>query len=385
MRQEARVGAGPHALPGWPQPEGWRTALRLAAADPAGFIEAARALSAKHLYLLLWEQLHLRTVQRWCRHHSACRRWLPTGGGEWGLLASIRDPTTAFHILRLMGGGLRGAAKRRPWQARLPGACHGCGHPELAICWTTRTLTHQGLGWCSTCLDPDELPPDLWMAAITDAEAANPSTCARRDRLAIPGPALDLPAAPGTFATCPLCQRGEAGAEHLLTWCPATHHAWDLLGHPMGESSPRRLLQVAAWDHMAAAFLHQAAFLHTSLAGRAGMPWRSAGALLARAVRSRLAPLRLMATAEDDAASDEDGDEQAGPRRAPEGWGGWALSPLLPCGECHSARLFPASFTQLPGGAAASEFWRRQACCASSPVAQGSSAATLFGSSPSGC
>ncbi len=96
-------------------------------------------------YLLMWELLHLRTVQRWCRHRSERRRWLPTGGGEWGLLASIRDPTAAFHIIRLLG--LRGAAKRRPWQARLPGACHGCGHAVTAIRWTTRTQTHQGLGW----------------------------------------------------------------------------------------------------------------------------------------------------------------------------------------------------------------------------------------------
>ena len=101
-------------------------------------------------------------------------------------------------------------------------------------------------------------------------------------------------------------------------------------------------------------------------------------------MRSRLAPLRLLATAEDDAASDEDGGAQAGPHRAPEGWGGWAVTPLLPCAGCHSARLFPASFTQLPGGATASEFWRRQACCASSPVAQGAPAATLFGSNPFG-
>ena len=198
------------------------------------------------------------------------------------------------------------------------------------------------------------------------------------------GAAVDLPAAPGAFATCPLCLRGQAGAEHLLTWCPATHYAWDLLGHPSGVSSPRCLMHTAAWDPAAAAFLHQAAFLHTSLAGRAGMAWRAAGTLLARAVRSRLAPLRLLATAEDDAGSDEDGCGLGGPLRPPEGWGGWAVAPLLPCADCHAARRFPASFTQLPGGATASEFWRRQACCASSPVAQDASAATLFGASPHG-
>ena len=146
LRQAALTGPGPDTPPGWPQPEGWRAPLRLAAGDAAGFLEATRALPARHLYLLIWESLHLRTVQRWCRHHSEGRRWLPTGGGEWGLMASVRDPTAAFHILRLMGGGLRRAAKRHPWQARLPGACHGCGHAVQAICWTTRTQTHQGLG-----------------------------------------------------------------------------------------------------------------------------------------------------------------------------------------------------------------------------------------------
>ena len=79
---------------------------------------------------------------------------------------------------------------------------------------------------------------------------------------------------------------------------------------------------------MAVAFLHQTAFLHTSLAGRAGMAWRAAGALLARAVQSRLAPLRLITTAEDDAASDEDGCGPAGPHRAPEAWGGVGSLPV---------------------------------------------------------
>ena len=186
------------------------------------------------------------------------------------------------------------------------------------------------------------------------------------------------------FAPCPLCLRGEAGAEHLLTWCPATHHAWDLLGHPAGLASPRRLLTAPAWDSAAVAFLHQVAFLHTSLAGRAGMEWRPAGALLARAVRNRLAPQRALATAEDDAASDEEGPGAAGPPPASECWGGWTVSPRLPCPACQAARRFPAAFTQLPVGDAASEAWRRQACCTDSLVAQGSRAATLFGAGPRG-
>ena len=371
-------------MPGWPEAESWQAPLRAAAADPAAFAAAARTLSPKAIYLALWAQLYRRPVLQWCRHHSGRRRWLPTGGEEWGKLASARDPTAAFHILRLLGGGLRGAAKRRPWQDRLEDSCHGCGLPGVAIRWTTRTRLHLGLGWCSACLAPGGLSPDLWMAAISDEEAGNPSTAARRAGLAIPGTALDLPTLPGAFAPCPLCLRGEAGAEHLLTWCPATHHAWDLLGHPAGLASPRRLLTAPAWDPTAVAFLHQVSFLHTSLAGRAGMAWRTAGALLARAVRGRLAPLRALAMAEDDAASDEEWAGDAVPLRAPEQWGGWTVSPRLPCPACQAARRFPASFTQLPGGAAASEAWRRQACCTDSLVAQGSRAATLFGAGPRG-
>ena len=60
------------------------------------------------------------------------------------------------------------------------------------------------------------------------------------------------------------------------------------------------------------------------------------------------------------------------------------MSPRLPCPACHAARRFPASFTQLPGGASASEAWRRQACCSSGQVAPGEPAATLFGAGPRG-
>ena len=148
-------------------------------------------------------------------------------------------------------------------------------------------------------------------------------------------------------------------------WCPATHSAWDRLGHPLGRS-PRRLLQAAAWDETAVAFLRQVAFLHTCLAGRTAMPWRAAGALLSRAVQNRLAPARPFLPVEDDAGSEDEGPGPPAHRRAPDGWGGWALAPLIPCEECRLARRFPASFTQLPGTAAASEFWRRQACCSSS-------------------
>ena len=221
------------------------------------------------------------------------------------------------------------------------------------------------------------------MSATTEAESANPSIRARRTAGTPPGPPVDLAELPGAFAVCPLCQRGEAGAEHLLTWCPATHSAWDRLGHPLGRS-PRRLLQAAAWDETAVAFLHQVAFLHTCLAGRAAMPWRAASALLSRAIQNRLAPTRPFVPVEEDAGSDDEGPGPPAHRRAPAGRDGWAFAPLIPCETCREARRFPASFTQLPGTAAATEFWRRQACCSSRRVCAGAAAATLFGSGPTG-
>ena len=138
-------------------------------------------------------------------------------GGEWALLTHVADPTAAFHILRLVGGGIRGPAKRRTWQSGAPDHCHHCGAEGTAIRWATRTQEHPGLGWCPTCLDPADPPADLWLATLTEDEACNPSVAQRRETDRPLGPALNLPALPSAFPACPLCRRGEGGAEHLLT------------------------------------------------------------------------------------------------------------------------------------------------------------------------
>ena len=105
------------------------------------------------------------------------------------------------------------------------------------------------------------------------------------------------------------------------------------------------------------------------------MEWRTAGGLLARAVRARLAPGRPVLQVVDDADSD---DELPAPPGPPLG-AGWRTGPLLDCTACHGARRFPGSVTLLPGTAAGSEVWRRQACAAGSPVALGAAVGTLFG------
>ncbi len=136
---------------------------------------------------------------------------------EWALLTQATDPTAAFHILRLVGGGLRGPAKRRTWQSRAPDHCHHCGAEGTSIRWAMRAQEHPGLGWCAACLDPVDPPADLWLATLSNDEVRNPSITQRRVASRPPGPAVDLSAVPSTFPACLLCRRGESGAEHLLT------------------------------------------------------------------------------------------------------------------------------------------------------------------------
>ena len=78
LRQAALAGPAPAAPPGWSRPGPWWDALRRSAGDADGFMAAARALTPRQLYLLSWELLYLRPLQRWCRHRSEGRRWLPT-------------------------------------------------------------------------------------------------------------------------------------------------------------------------------------------------------------------------------------------------------------------------------------------------------------------
>ena len=69
------------------------------------------------------------------------------------------------------------------------------------------------------------------------------------------------------WGTCPLCGRGEAGAEHLIIWCPAVVMAW----HRMGEGRLSLVQTIrsegAPMHRQAAELVHQASFLTGSLMG----------------------------------------------------------------------------------------------------------------------
>ena len=97
LRQAALAGPALDTPPGWPLPAQWWETLRLAAGEAAGFAAAARALTPKQLYQAAWELLYLQPLQRWCRHRSVSRRWLPTGGCTCIAYRTQRGPLQRKH------------------------------------------------------------------------------------------------------------------------------------------------------------------------------------------------------------------------------------------------------------------------------------------------
>ena len=120
------------------------------------------------------------------------------------------------------------------------------------------------------------------------------------------------------WGTCTLCGHGEAGAEHLIIWCPGVAMAWrkisggqmSLVQTVRSEGAPAR--------QVAAQLIHQASFLHGSLMGRAGMDWQHAGHWLIRATHA-MAKRRPLAH---DPAEDGADDKGSWTGTPPERWAG---------------------------------------------------------------
>ena len=53
-----------------------------------------------------WEMTDMGRYQRWQTKRSANRRWWITGGEEWAVLGACATFTSAYHVLRLLAGGL---------------------------------------------------------------------------------------------------------------------------------------------------------------------------------------------------------------------------------------------------------------------------------------
>merc|ERR1711940_37309 len=110
----------------------------------------AGALLGRALYRAAGARAWDGPMGTWLARRSAARRWLPTGGQEWGLVPAAGRFTGAFHVLRLLCGGLRGVAGARTRAERdaHPWACTACGGPGACWAWRTPSPEQPGLACC---------------------------------------------------------------------------------------------------------------------------------------------------------------------------------------------------------------------------------------------
>ena len=244
------------------------------------------------LYIILWARAHLAAHQAWFSVRCRTRRWAPGQGLEAALLRHCRTYTAAHHVLRFLANGLPGGQRWRPSPHHRPRTCVGCGAPGL-ISWLSPqcddggSLTHPGYALCRHCargwhrsdhwalLPDDLLPPTLLARACT----------LRAERGSVPTVPVDITCA---WGSCPLCGLGEAGAEHLLGWCPAVAAAWHQL-HPGARSFTDAVLRPGAEAQTTAHFLHQVCFLYSATMGRAVLSATDAARRLARATAASTA------------------------------------------------------------------------------------------------
>ena len=222
-------------------------------------------------------------MTQWLLRRSAARRWMPSGGAEWTLLEGATF-NRAFHVLRLLMGGLGHGPRRRSAAERdaFPRACQECGAAEVRWSYLTPGPHGPGIGFCRSCIGSRGLRIGGWpllrgqgpqTAAAGDAwrhlnhvDLAGTQT---RHHLAEP---------------CPPCRSGEAGSEHMCIWCPAVAQAWCDLQPRSGRSLVEALSRPEEDRDLLRALLHQVSFLHG--AGGA-MNWQRSAAWLVRAVRRR--------------------------------------------------------------------------------------------------
>ena len=257
------------------------------------------------LYVAMWMSAHGAGMISSLAGRSAGRRWGPSDGGEWALLAAAPNYAAAHHVLRLLLGGLPGAARWRPQEERQPRLCGACGG-QASWAWATGGREGGGVAWCRECAGPwhgqrgwAALPQELLPEQLRD-EAAALRAAAPPLRLPVPGGWR-----PSRYGACPLCGLGEAGAEHLLSWCPAVALAWRRWAPGGADPCPASLGRGAGL-RLQAVFAHQVAYLHSTLLGRAALTaGQAAGRLVRACAAGAAAP----------------GEEEHGELGAGEGWG----------------------------------------------------------------
>ena len=245
------------------------------------------------LYVAAWARDHLAAFWAWLAGKSRTRRWASGTGREWLVLQAATNYTAGHHILRVLADGLPGSARWRSSAARhlAPRRCFGCGAPAR-YAWTTPAEGQDGRAWCEGCFGPSA-QGDAWacLPSVGLPEPLLRTALALRASRGCPAHDDTWPASP--YDKCPLCSGGEAGAEHLLSWCPAVALAWACWGRSaaatagghlddLGPSLLTALLHAHGNVEYLATFVHQVAFLHSTLLGRACMTPVKAAAWLVR-------------------------------------------------------------------------------------------------------
>ena len=179
-----------------------------------------RSMLARAIYNGAWHARDKGRTRRYLLDRSAKRRWAPSAGEEWRILAETGDWPTAWLITRLLLDGMPGTATHRPSHLHGPTRCWGCnahGRPKwrwLSPAESSPSPEAEGVAWCSECCNMDGPNEDA-------GQGLPPEILSN-----LPGPP---PPRTGAYRVCPLCQQGEAGAEHLVIFCPAVRIAWRTL------------------------------------------------------------------------------------------------------------------------------------------------------------
>ena len=63
---------------------------------------------------MAWRARHERALHAWLARTGTRRRWLAAGGHAWRLVGRARSFNAAYHMLKLLAGGIRGRAQGRP-------------------------------------------------------------------------------------------------------------------------------------------------------------------------------------------------------------------------------------------------------------------------------
>ena len=231
------------------------------------------------IYRIAWRVRYGQKLNERLARTATRKRWLGDDGNAWRLVGCARNFNAAYHSLKLLAGGVRGRAQGRSVAARARAhRCSGCDTRDIRVVWRSPTDDEDGVAWCAGCrpLDARGLLEALRThghenvehgarAAVGSGEADDRWRCSRH-------------------GACPLCQGGEAGSEHLLQWCPAVQATLESFtggANTLG----RECNGISDHGQQLNDLLHQAAYLHGTLAGRHATTWRRAARILMAGIR----------------------------------------------------------------------------------------------------